>query len=223
MGWLVLNVVYAIRQFDALHGELSDSMVLVQLFQAWYVVDALWNESAILTTMDITTDGLGWMLGFGNTVWVPFAYSIQAKYLSTAQRSVELGPFNIIVIVLIHMAGYWIFRGANGEKNTFKNNPMDESVRDLKFIKTRSGSKLLITGWWGVARHINYTGDWIMGLAWCLPCGFASPIPYFYALYFAILLVHRDARDEHKCSDKYEHDWFKYRQIVRYRMIPFVY
>ncbi len=25
-------------------------------------------------------------------------------------------------------------------------------------------------------------------LCWCLPCGFSSPIPYFYAIYFAALL-----------------------------------
>ena len=25
-------------------------------------------------------------------------------------------------------------------------------------------------------------------LSWCLPCGFRHPIPYFYAVYFAVLL-----------------------------------
>jgi delta14-sterol reductase len=43
----------------------------------YYVVDALWNERAILTTMDITTDGFGYMLAFGDLVWVPFTYSLQ--------------------------------------------------------------------------------------------------------------------------------------------------
>jgi hypothetical protein len=30
-------------------------MVLVQFLQSWYVIDALWYEKALLTTMDITT------------------------------------------------------------------------------------------------------------------------------------------------------------------------
>ena len=34
-------------------------MVLVNIFQLIYVWDALFNEKAILTTMDITTDGFG--------------------------------------------------------------------------------------------------------------------------------------------------------------------
>ena len=49
--------------------------------QGLYVLDALWHEPAILTTMDITTEGLGYMLCFGNLVWVPFTYSLQARYL----------------------------------------------------------------------------------------------------------------------------------------------
>merc|ERR1711924_522749 len=51
------------------------------------------------------------------------------------------------------------------------------------------GTKLIISGWWGLARHINYTGDWLMGLAWCLPCGITHVVPYFYAIYFACLLI----------------------------------
>ena len=39
------------------------------------------DQKAILTTMDITTDGFGFMLAFGDLVWVPFTYTLQAKYL----------------------------------------------------------------------------------------------------------------------------------------------
>ena len=87
-------------------------------------------------------------------------------------------------------------------------------------METEAGSKLLISGWWGMARHINYTGDWIMGLSWCLPCGLNHPLPYFYAIYFAILLIHRAQRDEAKCKKKYKKDWVKYCQLVPYQLIP---
>ena len=33
--------------------------------------------------MDITTDGFGFMLVFGDLVWVPFTYTMQARYLAT--------------------------------------------------------------------------------------------------------------------------------------------
>jgi protein-S-isoprenylcysteine O-methyltransferase Ste14 len=91
---------------------------------------------------------------------------------------------------------------------------------ELKYLQTKAGSKLITSGWWGVSRHINYLGDWLMALSWCLPCGFATPIPYFYPIYFGILLLHRERRDDHKCRTKYGEDWEKYCKIVKYRIIP---
>ena len=64
-----------------LHGRVSAAMALVCAFHGLYVADALWHEAAILTTMDITTDGFGFMLAFGDLAWVPFTYSLQARYL----------------------------------------------------------------------------------------------------------------------------------------------
>lgn len=56
-------------------------MVLINVFQLIYVCDALWFEPSILSTMDITSEGFGYMLAFGDLTWVPFVYSIQARYL----------------------------------------------------------------------------------------------------------------------------------------------
>lgn len=65
----------------AASGSVSPALCLVCAFQALYVLDALWFEPAILTTMDITTDGFGFMLAFGDLAWVPFTYSLQARML----------------------------------------------------------------------------------------------------------------------------------------------
>jgi hypothetical protein len=53
--------------------------------------------------------------------------------------------------------------------------------------------------------------------------GFDHVIPYFYAIYFSILLIHRDLRDGHACHKKYGKDWDKYCEIVRWRIIPYIY
>lgn len=119
--------------------------------------------------------------------------------------------------------GYYIFRGSNGIKNKFRTNPNDPSVKNIKYIETKSGSKLMTSGWWGISRHVNYLGDWVMAWAWCLPTGFTTPIPYFYVIYFAVLLLHRERRDEAKCKIKYGKDWERYTSVVRYRIIPGIY
>ncbi|KAJ3232976.1 erg24, C-14 sterol reductase [Chytriomyces hyalinus] len=234
IGWTVLNAANAVRQgvsvsgvsvetvtWPQVLGGIGVSMWLVLAFQLYYVVDALWNEAAILTTMDITTDGFGFMLNFGDLAWVPFTYSLQSRYL--AMHPVNLSPLAVTALIGLKLTGLYIFRGSNGQKNAFRTNPNSPSCAHLKYLETKSGSKLLISGWWGIARHVNYTGDWLMALSWCLPTGFGSVLPYFYAIYFGVLLWHREMRDEHKCKAKYGKDWDRYCQVVKYRFIPGVY
>jgi hypothetical protein len=49
-----------------------------------------------------------------------------------------------------------------------------------------------------------------------------SPIPTIQ-IYFLVLLLHRDRRDDHACRLKYGKDWDKFCSIVRYRMFPLLY
>ncbi|GAX15788.1 Delta14-sterol reductase [Fistulifera solaris] len=217
MGWMILNLAYCQKQKEV-QGYVSMSMMLLQCFQGLYVWDALYQEEAILTTMDITTDGFGYMLAFGDLAWVPFTYTLQARYL--VLHDPQLSVTALTAILALHIVGYVTFRGANGQKDIFRRNPEDPAVAHLTYLKTKRGTKLLTSGWWGMARKINYTGDWIMGLTWCMVCGFNSIVPYFYAIYFLILLIHRSIRDDHACQEKYGSDWDEYKRKVPYRFIP---
>ena len=131
----------------------------------------------------------------------------------------QLSVTALLVISALHFTGYYIFRSANSQKDHFRSGGADA---DYKYMATKRGTKLLISGWWGLARKINYTGDWLVTLSWCLLCGFDSPIPYFQAIYFLILLIHRAARDDHACREKYGDDWTEYTKQVPYVFIPFV-
>ncbi len=217
IGWAVYNMAFASVQKQKI-GYVSGSMVIVNIFQGLYVWDALYQEQCILTTMDITTDGFGFMLVFGDLSWVPFLYSLQARYL--VDHDPDLGFLSLFLIVLVNFFGYSIFRGSNSQKAEFRSNPDGPTVKHLQYLQTKRGTKLLTSGYWGMARKINYTGDWIMALSWCLLCGFKSIVPYFYAIYFCILLIHRSERDDHMCHVKYGDDWIKYKRLVPYRFIP---
>ncbi|KAI9836143.1 MAG: erg24, C-14 sterol reductase [Sclerophora amabilis] len=264
IGWVVLDSAFVAHQYKS-YGYITDSIVLVTLFQSVYVLDALWMEPAVLTTIDITTDGFGFMLAFGDLVWLPFIYSWQARYL--AVYPLQLGVLGTLGVLSVQGLGYYIFRSANNEKNRFRKNPNDERVSHLKYMTTKSGSKLLVSGSWGRARHINYLGDWVYSWAFCLPTGIAgyvvqrtSPasvlgsqfpangngafvggvaegkevvqgeargwgmiVTYFFILYFTVLLIHRETRDEEKCVKKYGKDWEAYKKRVPYKFVPGVY
>jgi hypothetical protein len=58
IGWSIFNFAFAAKQYQSF-GQVSNSMILVILGQGYYVLDAIWNEKAILTTMDIISDGFG--------------------------------------------------------------------------------------------------------------------------------------------------------------------
>lgn len=217
MGWMLLNVACLQEQFR-LTGRISGSMALLNVFQAVYVWDSLYQERAILTTMDITTDGFGFMLVFGDLTWVPFTYNLPAKFL--VNHDPNLGMSALVAIFALYMVGYYIFRASNLQKDVFRNDPNDSRVTHLTYMPTQRGTRLLTSGWWGCARKINYTGDYLMGLTYSLLCGTYSVVPYFYALYFAILLIHRSIRDDALCEAKYGPDWHEYKRQVPYRFIP---
>ncbi|KAG9466700.1 hypothetical protein GDO78_016250, partial [Eleutherodactylus coqui] len=170
IGWVFINFIMLLAEMKIQHLETpSASMILVNSFQLLYVLHALWNQEGMLTSLDIAHDGFGFMLAFGNLVWVPFAYTLQAAYL--VKHPVEISWALLGFIVTLNTFGYIIFRGANNQKNAFRKNPQDPRLSYLKSIQTSCGSQLLISGWWGFVRHPNYLGDIIMAWAWCLPCG----------------------------------------------------
>ncbi|XP_019647863.1 PREDICTED: delta(14)-sterol reductase-like [Branchiostoma belcheri] len=222
IGWVIINLCLC-GKYCVDHGQLSTALTCVTLFQALYVADALWFEDAILTTSDITTEGFGFMLAFGDLAWVPFTYSLQARYLVDHPEH-DLTNVQAALIVLLNMLGFWIFRASNSQKNAFRRNPYDPKLQRLESIPTNVTNKsLLVSGWWGLVRHPNYLGDLIMALAWCLTCGFNHIVPYFYVIYFTILLIHRERRDHLVCQKKYGAAWDKYCERVKYRIFPYIY
>eukprot|EP00906_Rhabdomonas_costata_P005761 RCo008564 len=217
VGWAVINLAM-LAEYYARHQTVLPAMACLVALQFWYVWDCMLHEPAFLTTFDVTTDGFGFMLAQGNIAWVPFTYSLQARFL--VDYPVHMPAWALVAILALNMAGYVIFRGANSQKDAFRKDPA--SVPHIRSMPTRRGTKLITSGWWGMARKINYTGDWMIGLSWCLLCGFHSPMPYFYATYFAALLIHRALRDDHACQLKYGADWDKYKKLVPYMFIPYV-
>lgn len=57
----------------------------------------LFLQEAILTTMDLMHDGFGFMLAFGDLVWVPFTYTLQAYYLVNHTISLSLPALAAII------------------------------------------------------------------------------------------------------------------------------
>ncbi|KAK2387937.1 Delta(14)-sterol reductase [Trifolium repens] len=216
MGWLLINLSVLAKSIQ--DGTLSKSMILFQLFCALYILDYFVYEEYMTSTWDIIAERSGFMLVFGDLVWIPFTFSIQGWWL--LKNKVELTTAAVVANCFLFLIGYMVFRGVNNQKHDFKKNPKAPIWgKPPKVI----GGKLLASGYWGVARHCNYLGDLLLALSFSLPCGISSPVPYFYPIYLLILLIWRERRDEARCAEKYREIWLEYRKLVPWRILPYVY
>ena len=224
IAWTLINLSFLLAQYKNF-GYVTDSMILVNILQCIYVLDFFWNENWYLHTIDIAHDHFGWILSWADCVWLPFLYTLQAGYLMN--NPIKLGNLLFTLILIFGLIGYLIFRIANYQKDTFRNS---KSNKNYKFIQckytTNDGiihhSKLLCSGLWGYARHLNYTGDIILSMAYCLSCGLNNVLPYFYCIFMLILLFTRCIRDEDRCQKKYSNNWNQYCKTVPYRFIPYI-
>ncbi|XP_054762687.2 7-dehydrocholesterol reductase-like [Lytechinus pictus] len=230
VAWTIINFSMACKQYE-LYGYVTNSMILVNFLEAIYVVDYFWNEAWYLHTIDMHHDHFGWYLAWGDMVYLPFMYTLQCFYL--VFNPVELSWPIFTAIFLLGTIGYYIFRSVNRQKDYFRRTNGQAPIWGAmpKYIDATytSGdgqerkSKLLLSGWWGVTRHMNYTGDLMQAAAWCLSCGVGHIFPYYYLVFMTILLIHRCRRDEDRCHAKYGKSWELYMKKVPCRLIPYIY
>ena len=82
---------------------------------------------------------------------------------------------------------------------------------------------MLVSGWWGLARHFHYIPELAAAFLWTVPALFYNAAPYFYCVFLSILLIDRGFRHERRCAQKYGKKWKEYCAKVPYKFIPFVY
>ncbi len=216
IGLTLFNASFAVVQYEA-YGKLTLAMALYQIFTFLYVFNYFQFEHGMIHTWDITSERFGWMLVWGDYVLVPFFYCLPGWWLVHA--SAPLSATAAVLISLLFACGFWVFRGANQQKHRFKSDP-DISIwgRPAQSLDGR----LLVSGFWGVGRHLNYTGEICVYLAFALTTGFTSWGPYLLPAWLAILLWHRSRRDDRRCRAKYGNLWERYTRRVRYSMLPYI-
>lgn len=230
VAWTLIDLSFTAWQYQ-LHGYVTSSMIVVDILHAFYVVDFFINEDWYLRTIDIAHDHFGFYLAWGSLVWLPAIYTLQTQYL--ARYPVHLPPVVAAAFLITGLSGYAIFRSVNYQKDIVRRSDGNCMIwgRPAEYVrctfKTKDGktheSLLLTSGWWGVARQANYLGDLILSYSMCAVCGYKNILPWTYAVFMTILLVHRINRNEMRSRGKYGRDWDVYCQKVRWKLIPGVF
>ncbi|KAH6568282.1 hypothetical protein BASA50_010527 [Batrachochytrium salamandrivorans] len=230
VAWTLINFSFAAAQYNKI-GYVTNSMLLLNWLHAVYVLDFFYNEDWYLRTIDIAHDHFGFYLAWGDTVWLPWMYTLQSHFL--LRNTVDLSWPVFSGIFGVGMVGYYIFRTVNNQKDLVRSTDGKCFIwgKPAKVIRTEFNttdgkvhrSILLVSGYWGISRHFNYVGDLLISLAMCMTCGFDSILPYFYIVYMSILLMQRIERDHLRCRGKYGKFWDMYCEQVPYKLIPYLF
>ncbi len=112
--------------------------------------------------------------------------------------------------------GWTLARGANMQKYFFKTDSQ-KSFLGIKAETVSDGNKtLLVSGFWGLSRHINYLGEITMGTAIALSVGYPEVLwVWLYPLYYVALLLPRQIDDDKRCASKYGALWQVYIKKVK--------
>jgi delta14-sterol reductase len=217
IGVYLIIISFAYAQHDR-YGTITPQTACLVAFWFCYLYTHYVKEEFMLSTWDVISENLGFMLVWGDLVYVPFLYSLPGWWLVS-----QTEPFSTVEwasLSLFFLFALWIFREANWQKERFKQD------RETEIWGRRAetvGGRLLVSGWWGVARKINYTGEIAVYVAFALTTGARAPYPYLLPLSLTVLLLQRAARDDKKCGAKYGDLWQRYCERVRFRIFPYLY
>lgn len=224
--WAISAISYACAQYER-YGYVSDSMLVNVALQLIYVFKFFVWETGYLASIDIMHDRAGYYICWGCLVFLPTIYTSHSFFLTT--HPVNLGPVLAGTIFALGVLSIWInydcdrqrqaFRAAKGKCNVW-GKPAEYITATYKTEKGTNTSLLLLSGWWGLARHFHYVPEIMASFFWSVPALFDYFMPYFYVLYLMLLLTDRAFRDDARCKSKYGVHWDKYCERVPSRILP---
>jgi protein-S-isoprenylcysteine O-methyltransferase Ste14 len=162
-------------------------------------------------------------------VFYPTFYNIGAFPLAKAAPGNDINSTQAAGTILLFFTGWVLTRGANMQKFFFRTQPESKTfLFGLVKQETIPGTRILVSGWWGVSRHLNYFGEIVQALALSLPGVLVGPPVYkwlalLYPLYYVALFIPRQFDDDELCAAKYGQDkWGEYKRRVPWRIVPLV-
>ena len=225
---LALNAwSYSAHHADLYGSGANPGVYLHAALLGWFVVDYLVFERVHLYTYDIFAERLGAKIIWGCLAFYPYFYAVGlwgTARLPKSRLVESAGPWWLAACAVIFGAGWVLSRGANLQKYRFKRFPERPFLGIQPSAVTDDRARLLSSGFWGVARHVNYLGEILMSIGLALAPGhLASVWPWLYPAFMIPFMLTRERADERRCAAKYGELWDRYCEQVPYRIVPRVY
>lgn len=220
---LELNLLSACAHHVLTYGPSPTVLLYTGVF-SFFACEYLYFERVHLYTYDFFAERVGFKLGWGCFAFYPFFYPIGA-WSEAGQPPPDVSVAWLVGSGLVFFGGWALSRGANLQKYWFKRFP-EAKYLGLLAPETIGDDqrRLLVNGFWGVSRHVNYLGEVLMASGLALALGRPlDPWPWLYPLYYVLLLVTREWDDDRRCAAKYGPLWDEYKRRVPARIVPGIY
>ncbi len=221
---LELNVLSFTSYHLITYGDAaSPGLILSASLLTYFVLEYLVFEEVHLYTYDLFAERIGFKLGWGCIVFYPYFYPI-GLWSVAGFPDPGTPSWLLLIYALVFFSGWSLARGANMQKFFFKRDPSRPFLGIVPQTIIDGNKSLLVNGFWGLSRHINYLGEILMAAGIVLSLGHPGMVwPWLYPLYYVALLFARQADDDRRCASKYGDLWKSYVAKVPWRIIPRVY
>lgn len=228
IGAILLQInIFASALYQKYHdGHLTHAMIVYNVCFTWFIVEYLIGERVHLYTYDFFAEKVGMKFCWGCLTFYPCFYCIGVfplvDHIPLRDISLEMSIF----VLLLYFLGWCITRGANMQKYYHRTNPQQKYVIFGLIQQEKSpDTRILVSGFWGIARHFNYFGEIMQSIAVSIPgvvvgAGWLRLIPLLYPLYYLLLFVPRQLDDDFICKQKYGEAWDAYVEKVPWRICP---
>ncbi|HEU0205742.1 MAG TPA: hypothetical protein VFQ74_03490 [Pseudolysinimonas sp.] len=220
---LQLNVL----SFAAFHLETAPSVnpgfLLGCAMLTWFCCEYLIFERIHLWTYDFIAERVGFKLGFGCLAFYPYFYSV-ALWFTADLPNPGVPTWVTVLFGVLFLGGWVLTRGANMQKFFFKTAPERSFLWLAPETISDGRHSLLVNGFWGLSRHVNYLGEILQAVAIALAPGyFGVWMVWLYPLYYVALFLSRQADDDKVCRAKYGALWDEYTAKVPSKIVPHLY
>ncbi|KAB8244796.1 ergosterol biosynthesis ERG4/ERG24 family-domain-containing protein [Aspergillus flavus] len=184
--------------------------VAARQYEIYGYVSAEVAEQMIITSWNMYFEKLGFLLTFWNMAGVPFTYCHCALYLANHDPSeYRWNRYSLSAFAVLYIFFYWVWDSSNGQRNAFRHQEKGQLIKRNTFPQVLwqaiKNPKVIETD----------TGD--NTKAKLLR---ESPFPWFYFIFFMIMIIHRTNRDINRCQRKNGEARKRYEREVPYLFIP---
>lgn len=234
MLWNLVVLVAAKANYEISGGQIHWPVVVLAVIQTVYLAKSFYWEDGYMQSFDITFEHLGFYTGWGCIAILPTLYPLTSIYFVEHCPLTTFDPLTSVISLTFGLgligATYWadyqrqVVRATDGQTTIWGVKPTLIRAKVLDDVTgVERNSVLLVSGFWAVGRHFNYTTEILIFLAIGFPALATSLVPYLTFIFVFTVLSHRATRDDRKCAKKYGKYWDEYCKRVPYLLVPGVF